>query len=250
MNPTRWIYISPHFDDAVLSCGGLIWEQTNRGMPVEIWTVFSGDPPPGEVSALITTIHQVWGTGTPEETVTLRRQEDRDAAAIVGASVRHLTFPDCIYRRSADGQLLYTEDVFAPRHPADAGLAEKISFEIAQELRGDDQVVCPFAIGSHLDHVLTRDALEGLKRPLHYYADIPYLLKDPGAIRAFRLGLRGKTYRVTAEGLRAWQTGFAAYGSQIKMLFETFDQMQISTHDYWAIRHGVRLWASGHFQQS
>ena len=27
----RWIYLSPHFDDAVLSCGGLIWEQTHSG---------------------------------------------------------------------------------------------------------------------------------------------------------------------------------------------------------------------------
>jgi len=39
----RWIYISPHFDDAVLSCGGLIWEQTHKGITVEIWTVCAGD---------------------------------------------------------------------------------------------------------------------------------------------------------------------------------------------------------------
>jgi len=38
----RWIYLSPHFDDAVLSCGGLIFDQTCGGTAVEIWTVFAG----------------------------------------------------------------------------------------------------------------------------------------------------------------------------------------------------------------
>jgi len=42
----------PHFDDAVLSCGGLIWEQTQKGIPVEIWTVCAGDAPPGSPSML------------------------------------------------------------------------------------------------------------------------------------------------------------------------------------------------------
>jgi LmbE family N-acetylglucosaminyl deacetylase len=32
----RWIYLSPHFDDAVLSCGGLIFDQAQAGTPVEI----------------------------------------------------------------------------------------------------------------------------------------------------------------------------------------------------------------------
>ena len=28
----RWIYLSPHLDDAVLSCGGLIFEQSRQGL--------------------------------------------------------------------------------------------------------------------------------------------------------------------------------------------------------------------------
>jgi LmbE family N-acetylglucosaminyl deacetylase len=46
----RWIYLSPHFDDAVLSCGGLIFEQARQGIPIEIWTIFAGNPPPGPLS--------------------------------------------------------------------------------------------------------------------------------------------------------------------------------------------------------
>jgi hypothetical protein len=48
----RWIYISPHLDDAALSAGGLIHEQTQAGLPVEIWTLMSGFPLVDEVSPL------------------------------------------------------------------------------------------------------------------------------------------------------------------------------------------------------
>ena len=41
----RWIYLSPHFDDAVLSCGGVIFEQSRQGIQTEIWTIFAGSPP-------------------------------------------------------------------------------------------------------------------------------------------------------------------------------------------------------------
>ncbi|NTU55874.1 MAG: PIG-L family deacetylase, partial [Anaerolineales bacterium] len=46
----RWIYLSPHLDDAVLSAGGLIYEQTRSGTPVEIWTFMCGVPSGTEFS--------------------------------------------------------------------------------------------------------------------------------------------------------------------------------------------------------
>ncbi len=67
----RWIYISPHLDDAVLSCGGLIREQTSTKTQVEIWTVFSGDPPAGSLSAFANFQHTQWGLGV--EASSLRR---------------------------------------------------------------------------------------------------------------------------------------------------------------------------------
>ena len=45
-----WIYLSPHFDDAVLSCGWLIWQQAQAGQRVEIWTVCAGEIPPGPLT--------------------------------------------------------------------------------------------------------------------------------------------------------------------------------------------------------
>lgn len=238
----RWIYISPHFDDVVLSCGGLIWEQTHAGIPVEIWTVCAGDPPPGAVSPLIEQIHTVWGTGTPEETVALRRIEDQNAARRVGATVSHLSIPDAIYRRTNTGTLMYTEGVFVGLHPRDQGIVEAASREIASKLNQYDTVVCPMAIGSHLDHVITRAATEMLGRPLWYYADIPYLLNHPDELAPNTQKMVGKTFFISPQGLAGWQESIAAHASQITSLFEDVQDMRQKIKEYSLAHSGLTLW--------
>jgi LmbE family N-acetylglucosaminyl deacetylase len=238
----RWIYISPHFDDAVLSCGGLIYEQDRQGLPVEIWTICAGDPPPGPLSPLAQVCHFQWGTQTAEETVTLRREEDRAAAAILGAQTRHFGFTDCIYRRSPTGDLLYTEDIFVPPHPLEAELDVEVAAALKKVLHPDDLLVCPLTIGNHVDHVLMRKAVEQLGHSLRYYADIPYLLDHPEALEPATNGLRADLFPVSKDGLAAWQDGIAAYRSQIVMLFETEEKMQEAIRLYWVSRHGLGLW--------
>ena len=87
----RWIYLSPHFDDAVLSCGGLIWEQAKKGKAVEIWTICAGDAPPGLLSPLARECHQLWGVPSPELLVPTRRIENLEAAVTLGASTVKLS---------------------------------------------------------------------------------------------------------------------------------------------------------------
>src|SRR5215510_3669383 len=99
MDAMRWIYLSPHLDDAALSAGGLIYEQTQAGIPVEIWTFMCGDPQLTEHSPLTQRLHEIWGFADAAETVRERRKEDMRAAEILGAKVLHFDFLDCIYRR-------------------------------------------------------------------------------------------------------------------------------------------------------
>jgi hypothetical protein len=42
----------------------------------------------------------------------------------------------------------------------------------------DWQLVCPLTLGNHVDHQLVRQAAERIGRPLCYYADLPYGLKN------------------------------------------------------------------------
>lgn len=238
----RWIYLSPHFDDGVLSCGGLIFEQTRQGIPVEIWTIFAGDPPAGSLSPMARRIHLVWGTGSAAETVTLRRAEDRQAAARVGAQVWHGEWSDCIYRRAPHGALMYTTGVFTPWNPLERDLPLRIAAALESRLEPDDVLVCPLAIGGHVDHLLTRLAVERLQRPCRYYADVPYVLNRPQSLFPVTLGLKSEFHAVSGEGLRAWTEAIAAHRSQIRMLFRTERRMRQAIARYWQRVHGLFLW--------
>jgi LmbE family N-acetylglucosaminyl deacetylase len=239
----RWIYLSPHYDDAVLSCGGLIYEQAHQGLPVEIWTVFSGSPPPGPLSDFALETHAMWKSGNGPETIALREAEDREAARRVGAGRRQLGFQDCIYRRaSRRGQPLYPETVFAEPHPADRKLPGHIARALRFELRQTDRLVCPLALGGHVDHVLVRRAAESLHRTLSYYADVPYILNYPQAFSTATSGMESEHFGITAEGQRAWWLGITAYASQLSSLYKGEGTLEESMHAYWAAAEGLRLW--------
>ncbi|MGA2503724.1 MAG: PIG-L family deacetylase [Anaerolineales bacterium] len=238
----RWIYISPHFDDAVLSCGGLIWEQTQKRFPVEIWTICAGDAPPGRLSSQAVACHTQWGIKSAREVVAARRQENQEAARRVGAETVDFSISDCIYRRSPAGEVLYPEDVFIPINPIEKSLSVDIAAALASEMQPGDAIVSPLAIGGHLDHVLTRLAAERLNCKLWYYADIPYLLQHLEKLAPATKGLRGIRYLVSTEGLGVWQKGIAAYATQIRMLFKTSTKMRAAIRIYWESQPGFRLW--------
>ncbi len=240
----RWIYISPHFDDAVLSCGGLIWDQAQKGIPVEIWTICAGDAPSGPLSPLALDCHRQWGLASADEVVAARRLENQEAAAQVGAETVNFSIPDCIYRRSPTGELLYPEDVFVPVHPSEKELDADIAAALVTELQPDDRLVSPLAIGSHLDHGLARRAAERLGRPLWYYADIPYHFNHPESLALLTSGMQAALHPLPEKGLLAWQNGIAAYATQILMLFETTEKMQAAIRLYWESSHGLQLWQS------
>jgi LmbE family N-acetylglucosaminyl deacetylase len=238
----RYIYLSPHFDDAVLSCGGLIWDQSQAGEEVEIWTIFAGDPPPGPLSDFATVNHKLWGVNSGDEVVAMRKAEDEAAAGIVGAAVVRFAIPDCIYRRSPTGEYLYTETVFAPPHPADKYLHRRIAAALKSELGQGDKLVCPLTLGGHVDHVVARRAAESLRKPLLYYADIPYMLNNPETLEpAIRL-LESKPFPVSAKGLEAWLEGVAAYKSQLDSLYKGEGTLFDAIKGYWARQNGLSLW--------
>ena len=238
----RWIYLSPHLDDAILSCGGLIYEQARQGVRVEIWTILAGDPPPGPLSEFTLQTHALWGLPGGDEAVSMRRSEDREAARIIGAKVVHFDIPDCIYRRSPQGEYLYSETVFTSPHPADRELPGQIVNALKPKLGMGDQLVCPLALGSHVDHALVRQAAESLQMPLYYYADVPYILNTPLVIEQTMSSLQGRLFSVKETGMAAWLKAVAAYQSQVASLFKGMGTLDEAIRSYWASESGLRLW--------
>ena len=239
----RWIYLSPHLDDAVLSAGGLIYEQTQAGIPVEIWTFMCGYPPEDKFSPIAQALHELWGFSSAEETVSKRRIEDETAAEILGATTRHFDFLDCVYRRDSNGEWLYSE-IFVPPHEADEGLPSQIAESISTRLHPDDVLVCQLAVGSHVDHVLVRQAAELLGKPLRYDIDVPYIFYKPQELAPKSAGMKESVHPVTETGLKSWKEAVLEYRSQIPTLgnaFNTPETVHESLQNYWSERQGIHL---------
>ena len=240
----RWIYLSPHLDDAALSAGGLIYEQTQSGIPVEIWTFMCGDPHLTENSPFAQLLHFQWGFADAEETVRKRRIEDETAANILGAKVLHFDFLDCIYRRDVNGDWLYPEGVFGTIRPEDADLPAQIAAAITPRLQPDDVLVAQLGVGSHVDHVLVRQAAELLGRPLIYDIDMPYFLYKSNEFGDKAAGMKESTSRITEASLEPWIEAVIAYKSQLPSLNEvvsTPENARKSIRAYWEKWGGVRL---------
>ncbi|HRD99345.1 MAG TPA: PIG-L family deacetylase [Rubrivivax sp.] len=82
------IYLSAHLDDAALSCGGLIHQQTRRGSVVAVVTLCAGDPPSASFSPFAEALHARWQL-SPSEAVARRREEDHAALRGLGAGAAH-----------------------------------------------------------------------------------------------------------------------------------------------------------------
>lgn len=239
----RWIYLSPHLDDAVFSAGGWIHEQTRAGNPVEIWTFMCGDPQLDEYSPFAQELHQKWGFSSAEETVRVRRAEDKAAASIVGATTVHFDFLDCIYRRAPGGDWLYSE-ISVPPHEADADYPTRIAQAIAACLLPDDRLVCQLGLGSHVDHVLVRQAAELLGKPLRYVIDVPYWFYKPEEFEAKAAGMQESSFGISEPSLDRWIEAALAYASQFPVLGEQFDTPEKaaeSIRKYREEQGGVRL---------
>lgn len=252
----RWIYLSPHFDDIALSCGGLVWEQVQAGkpvgMPVEIWTVGAGAvPEDSALSPFARSLHERWKIGLEEaaHAVEERRREDEAAGQRLGAQMRFWNLPDCIYRRLPDGSWLVNgeDDLWQPFHPQETALMERLADWLVEGLQPGDRLVSPMTLGNHVDHSLVRRAAERAAEragaPLWFYADYPYAVRPGGEIEGkLGAGWQKQCFTVTREGLRAWQDAIACYQSQISTFWGGHKEMRSAIKEYWQAGGGTCLW--------
>ena len=254
----NWIYLSPHLDDAALSSGGLIWEQTRSGDSVSIWTICAGNPPPGEFSSFARKLHDRWETGA--DAVAERRQEDIASCKQLNASYRHFNVSDCIYRRidqvlevnntiPREGfeQSIFPynseEALFGQLHPAEEKLVKELSLELIHAIPQNTNIIAPLAIGNHVDHQLTRAAAESTGRELWYYQDYPYILGWLNELDELELaGWKKDLYTISQDGFQAWTKSIAAHQSQISTFWENLEGMRESIDYYLGQFGGINLW--------
>jgi LmbE family N-acetylglucosaminyl deacetylase len=193
--------LSPHLDDAVLSLGSWIAAETQAGVEVMLVTIFGGDPasdaPAGDWDARC-------GFETAGAATRVRRSEDAEACALVGARPVWLPFLDGQYRAD-DGEDIWT-------HLSDAV--------------GDaGRVLVPGFPLAHADHRRVADLVDGRlqdRQSVGLYLEQPYATSPAGA--------SGTWVRVKASRSQraAKRRACAAYVSQMRMLRSRVRRMAIA----------------------
>ena len=211
------VILSPHLDDAPLSCGGAIHHWAQAGEPVLVVTCMAGDPPAGPLSDFAEFQHRNWELDA-QEAYAARRAEERKALRILGATYRHLNFLDCIYR--GDGKQFFYHsdaDIFGAVHPADRGLVEDlmVAFRDLSGLTPATRVYAPLGIGNHVDHQLLRSAAQAWRgNRVLFYEDYPYAERGVSAV-----GYSPVLTPLQEADLAAKVAAIDCYRSQISTLF-------------------------------
>lgn len=240
----HWIFLSPHLDDSVLSCGGFIYERVQLGDQVEIWTICAGNPPKGALTPFAHSLHRRWKT--TRNAPSIRRAEDISACKRIGAVPRHFNVPDCIYRKNpvtGEPIIQEDEDIQQPLGESQAALILKLKKKLAAVLPAEARVVSPLAIGNHIDHQLTRRAADGLQIPLWYLIDYPYITFDEFDATAWvNPEWEEFSQPVSRSGLKAWQSAISEYHSQISTFWNSTEEMEKAMESYWKSGGGCKIW--------
>lgn len=222
----RVVVISPHMDDAILSCGGLL-DLLLKHMDCLTVTVCTADP------ANVPRENPPHGIALPS----LRRNEEIAALNALGCKLLQLDLLDAIYRRhSLTGELLYPAmDSIWSMPAADDDRHFQLLRGRLKSLCGPvgnrpTLIVSPMGIGHHVDHILCTQAalsVAGSTDEILLYEDFPYVV-DQGAHvgvaddaeRAMkRLGVTGvERFEQEADTLRKMHW-IAFYASQIDSIF-------------------------------
>jgi LmbE family N-acetylglucosaminyl deacetylase len=254
------IYLSPHLDDVVLSCGGTVHRRALRGQRSLVITLFAGSPDEDANTAFSQELKERWGGA--QDPVGVRREEDLAALRAIGADAAHLPFLDCVYRRGPhSGADLYptVAHIFGDVDKEEALL----HLELLEALRPTLQahpaatICAPLAVGHHVDHIIALRAafvLAAEGRTVRCYEDYPYAVQPAEVQRALdalgpcALGWERSCECFGAESLRAKTEAVAAYRSQISTFWPDLDAMRRDVAAYAESvgqgRYGESFWSA------
>jgi LmbE family N-acetylglucosaminyl deacetylase len=164
--------VSPHLDDAAFSVGGTLAALAAEGHDVTVVTCFTASVPEPEGFALACQLDK--GLPADVDYLALRRDEDAAAMSLLGATPVYLGLPEAPHRGYTSAA-----DLFAGVHEDDQVWR---SLGAALEGHDADLWLAPQALGGHVDHLQVLRAVARLDRPVLWWRDSPYVLRDPPAV--------------------------------------------------------------------
>ncbi|GBD48567.1 PIG-L deacetylase family protein [Methylopila sp. Yamaguchi] len=242
----RSLFVSPHYDDVPLSCGGVVAALAERGWAPRMVTVFASELVDAMVGEFAAWKHARWRLEEPDSVLSTRRAEDAAAAKTLGCEARWLGLPDAIYRGDR-----YTSDqeLFGRLHAEEEELGEVLADELTQlpEWRDGDRVFVPLGIGSHVDHQLVFEAGRRLARrgvEVFAYEDCPYAIHTPEGVDrrldAVRDHVAEPVLVPIGAAIEPRLDAIACYRSQIPVIFRFTDDFRSAVRAFALDRGGLR----------
>ncbi|HWQ59774.1 MAG TPA: PIG-L family deacetylase [Candidatus Fimivivens sp.] len=201
--------VSPHLDDAILSCGNLMSYLSDK-TDVGVLTVFSeaGDFP---YTLSARAFLRQCGFSDADRLFAARRDEDRSVLRGIGVSWKHLGYSDAMFRKRKVGRVRKLLGMFLsecthayPTYrfhvtkgriaPADSVLMNDVLTRIrglAGELE-NPVLFFPLGLGRHVDHELLHQLGLQYSGNVIFYSDFPYCLTD-----------RPSEWKLSVQGLRS-----------------------------------------------
>lgn len=222
----KQIYVlSPHYDDAVLSTGSLLFKLKEIA-DISIINIFT-QAHSGPYTLSGKSYLRKSGNSNAVDLYKVREQEDMAALYRLGVHAIDLRMTDALFRKRTQkpflGKILpefehlyptYRFHVVKVIHPGDFALSELIK-QLEKRIPAKAIILSPAGIGNHADHRITRQAAESVGTDIIYYADFPYTIRQntkfdlPEKFRSIAI----KTdFEIRAELIRC-------YASQITGLF-------------------------------
>lgn len=213
------LFISPHLDDAVFSCGATIARLVESGHDVTVLTVFTGNVafPTGFALECQTSK----GIAPDADYMALRRAEDEAALEVLGvSSVVHWSFLEAPHRGYDS-----PPELFAGIRQGD-DMWRDVQSELESLKTGSgkwpfDLTFGPQGLGNHADHLQVIRAL-GSFGNVSWYRDTPYALREPDAVPSLLLPLNVKPQATLFGDATLFQKVAAccAYESQLGFQFD------------------------------
>lgn len=239
----RHIFLSPHFDDVVFSCGGTLGVQVSNGLRPLVITVFAGVPESNlTLSPFAQQIHRRMAGGqifSAPDLVERRRREDAAALDFLRADYLWLNYLDAIYRGSPASYMQEEQLIGGTVQSSDLWIDQQLSQDLLalQERLPDTVWYAPLAVGRHVDHQIVASAVDRLVQrgaKVKFYEDFPYVLRE-NALNS-RLQEFGGTlepnYVEMSEMLPLRLEASDMYASQVDLNFGSRAAMQSSMQSY------------------
>lgn len=250
----RHTFLSPHPDDAVLSCGGLMYQLVQSGEQVHVITLMAGPIPANSITTpLVEELIERWALGP--NPVPERNAEDRCAVELLGGTVQFGPFPDAPFRANEHGSMLYPDGnaLFGAIDLQDPVLTR--IHEIVDWLDPQSAFYAPLGVGNHVDHRLTRNFLMSWKKAhpevaIFLYEEYPYTSQEgstvQSALDSLALSLTPVIHYLTDAAVEARIRASECYKSQISTFWSDAAQMGQSIRNDAAQagegRYAERLW--------